>query len=391
MAAKIIIDSPSDDDEPKSQMEHHRLLRPPSLDIIPKTFKSFPQSIIQSIETNRKQRLPYTRSSTDFLHVQQSSIDTTDDDIDDNYETTTTTTTTTSNSSRKRSLNVSHNDRVPLEIRVTLYPDEPNQNLTNGQIILTNSAYGNEIDGSDPSFLEIKSSKQKRIEYLRRTLLDHRFSRRMQSSFSSSTTLRSLNRRRSTQNFSQRSSRRPSHYLSRNSKWHFVRNHLHDIAMMSESYARIKVVERDLRWIHLREVICKHMFDMREMSILRQQDDGTIGKSAKTSFDLKSIPHNEVVHVEQDGRVYSMGIRDLVLGRFIGEDLQLDTVAQLEARRKFQVKQNLSKRQEGRARLKKNIAFSFCLCNLSFIALMFAAMFIFAMTTIVELRSREFF
>ncbi|CAF5048790.1 unnamed protein product, partial [Rotaria sp. Silwood1] len=56
--------------------------------------------------------------------------------------------------------------------------------------------------------------------------------------------------------------------------------------------------------------------------------------------------------------IYSMGIRDLVLGRFIGDDdLQLDTIAQLVARRKFQVKQNILKQQEGRTRLKKKYCF----------------------------------
>ncbi|CAF0933877.1 unnamed protein product [Rotaria sordida] len=404
MATKIIIDSASDkdddnddddddDDESKSPIERHHLLRLPSLSpdtIIPKTFKPFPQNIIQSIETDRKQRLPNSHSALTLLPIRQSSIDTTDDDIDDNYETTTTTTTT--NSSRKRSSVVNHNQRRPSEIRVTLYPDELDENFIDKKVKLINSTYENEINSSDPSLSEIKSSKQKRIEYLRRALLERRFSRRLHSSFPSSTTLRSFNQRRSTQALSQRSSRRPSHYLSRNSKWHFVRNHLHDIAMMNESYARMKIVQNDLRWMNLREFILKQLLDMREMSILRQQDDdGNLKKSIKTSFDLKTIQNSEVVHVEHDGRVYSMGIRDLVLGRRTGdEDLQLDTITQLEARRKFRVKQNLLKQQEGRARLKKNIAFSFCLCNLSFIVLMFAAMFIFAMTTIVELRSREF-
>jgi hypothetical protein len=163
--------------------------------------------------------------------------------------------------------------------------------------------------------------------------------------------------------------------------------------MMSESYARVKSLEQDLRWINLREKIRAQVVDMREMSLLRQQDDGllTKKKSLKTRFDLKTIPVNEVIHVERDGKVYSMGTRDLVLGRLLGdEDIQLDTFAQLDARRQLQVQQHLVKQQEGRTRLKKHIAFSFCLCNLSFIVLMFAAMFIFAMKTIFELRSREF-
>lgn len=83
--------------------------------------------------------------------------------------------------------------------------------------------------------------------------------------------------------------------------------------------------------------------------------------------------------------------RDLVLGRFLGEeDAQLDKILQLGARREIGVKQNILRQQEGRTRLKRHIAFCFCLCNLSFIILMFAMMFIFATATIVELRSRDF-
>jgi hypothetical protein len=200
-----------------------------------------------------------------------------------------------------------------------------------------------------------------------------------------------LNRRRSTQTFPQRFYRRQPYTLARNSRWHFVRYHLHDIAMMNESYARMKLIERDLRWIHLREEICKRVLDMREMSLLRQQDDGKLKASTKTTFDLKAIPINEVVHVERDGRIYSIGTRDLVLGRLIsGTEIQLDTFAQLDARRKVVVKQDLLRQQEGRTRLKKHIAFSFCLCNLSFIVLMFAAMFIGVMKTIIELKSRQY-
>jgi hypothetical protein len=164
--------------------------------------------------------------------------------------------------------------------------------------------------------------------------------------------------------------------------------------MMSESYARMKLIEQDLRWINLRERIRTQVLDMREMSLLRQQDDGLVvsnKKSQKTKFNLKTIPISEIVHVERDGRVYSMSTRDLVLGRLLDhEDIHLDRFAQLDARRQFQVQQHLLKQQEGRTRLKKHIAFSFCLCNLSFIVLMFASMFIFAMKTILELRSREF-
>lgn len=275
------------------------------------------------------------------------------------------------------------------------------ENLTHSQLEMSNSQFKNDLRSSDPALLERKTSKEKRADYLCRTLLDHRFTRRIHSSFSSSTTLRSLSRRRSTQNLSARQGpnhtatrhRRQPGSLSRNSKWRIVRRRLHDIAMMSESYARVRSAERNLQWINLREKIRSQVMEIREMSLMRQQDEGVVAKnkSFKTKFDLKTIPVEEMLHVERDGRVFSMSTRDLVLGRLLSdEDLQLDTFAQLDARRHFQVQQKLLRQQKGRTRMKKHIAFSFCLCNLSFIVLMCAAMFIFAMKTILELRSRDF-
>jgi hypothetical protein len=351
MTTNIVIKCPSDEEISKSNIEQHHFLHPPST-----TLKPFPQSIIQSIENDRTYHLPHARTTSDFRKINQLSFDTNDD-----YEIIP--------SDRKHSLFVGRTHRSPSDIRINVYPDGEN-----------------EKHNSDLSLIEIKNSKQNRVDHVRRTLFDHRFGRRIHSSFSSSTTLRSINnRRRSIPNY-----RRQTIYLPRNSKWHFVRKHLHDIAMMNETYARMKLIEQDLRWIHLREEICKRVLDRREMSILRQQDDGKVKKSQKTNFDLKTIPIDEVVHVERDGRVYSIGTRDLVLGRLIGnEEIDLDTFAQLDARRKFQVKQNLLRQQEGRTRLKKYIAFSICLFNLSFIVLMFAAMFIFAMKTIIELKSRQ--
>lgn len=394
MATNKNIDNPSDDDKPKSNIERRRLLNPLTYEKVPLTFKPFPPSIIQSIENQRRQRLPQSRSAIDFHTIQQSSIDTTDDDIDDNYETTTTTTTTTTNSSRKRLLNAKNFPRIPPlpppppDIRITLYSSTETANkLLSGKA----SSSRSELHSSDPSIIEIKSSKQRSTDFLRRPSPDYRLNRQKRTSVSSSRSIRSINRRRSTPSFMHRAHRRSTSHLPRNSKWHFVRNHLHDIAMMSHSYARIKLVERDLRWVKLREEVCKHVLDMREMSILRQQDDGRL-KKAKTSFDLKTMPKNEVVHVDHDGQIFSLDIRDLVLGHSIQDKhVPLDAFAQFQARRKLQVKQDLLKQQEGRTRLKKQIAFLFCLCNLSFIVFMFAAMFIFATTTIVELRSREFF
>jgi hypothetical protein len=393
MATSITLNSSIDDEKKpiiQTQVEQQYLLHPST-----KIFKPFPSTIIQSIEADRRQRrsqLPH--SSADFLTVKQSSID---DDLDENNQIITT------KISNQPKLKLSSSlQRTPSEIRVTLYPDEDitiHESLTNSQLEVSKSHYKNELRGSDPSLIDSKISKHNRGDNLRRTLFDHRFGRRIHSSFSSSTTLRSLSRRRSTQNLTSRltshpaRNRRHAYHLPRNSKWHIVRHRLHDIAMMSENYARMKLVEQDLRWQNLRERIRAQVLDMREMSILRQQDDGLVSKkkSQKTRFNLKTIPIDEVVHVERDGRVFSMSTRDLVLGRLLGdEDIQLDTFAQLDARRQFQVQQHLLKQQEGRTRLKKHIAFSFCLCNLSFIALMFAAMFIFAMKTIFELRSREF-
>jgi hypothetical protein len=396
MATTITFNLPIDDEKKpiiQTQIEHPYLLHPPT-----KTFIPIPPAIIQSVEAARRRTLPGSHSTSDFLSVKQSSIDTTDDDLDENNQTP----TTSSHKNRKRPKLSSHTRQTPSEIRVTLFPDDNSnirENLATSQLEVSKSTYNNELRGSDPSLLDTKICKQNRVDYLRRTLLDHRFGRRIHSSFSSSTTLRSLSRRRSTQNLTSRlpstvaRNRRNVFHLSRNSKWHIVRLRLHEIAMMSESYARMKLVEKDLRWIDLRERIRAQVLDMREMSILRQQDDGLLlkKKSHKTRFDLKAIPANEVVHVERDGQVVSMSTHDLVLGRLIGdEDIKLDTFAQLYARRLFQVHQRLVRQQEGRTRLKKHIAFSFCLCNLSFIALMFAAMFIFAMKTILELKSKEY-
>ena len=385
MTTRTIVVYASPDEEGKSFPENHHLLRPPD-EISQYVYKPFPPSILQSIEDDRRRReLPHVRSASDFLHVQQSSIETTDDDLADNEDTSSSLT-----KPRKRSLIATRTRRSPSEIRVSLYPDSP-QDLLDRENDPSGSTYDDNLRASDPALLETKFAKQTRSAPFRRALLDHRFGRRIHSSFSSSTTLRSSSRRRSMQNLPSRSSRRHTHYLLRTSKWHFVRNHLNEIAMMNEKYARMKIIEQDLRWVHLREQICKQVLDMREMLILRREDEGVGKKTQKTNFDLKAIPDNDVVHVERDGRVYSIGTRDLVLGRMIGgQTVQLDTFAQLDARRKFQVKQNLSKQQEGRTRLKKNIAFSFCLCNLSFIVLMFATMFLFAMKTFIELRSREF-
>lgn len=391
MATTITFNLPSDDETKpiiQTQTDQQYLLRPPG-----KIFKPFPSTIKQSIETNRQQlHMTGSHSTIGFLPVKRASIDTTAD-LDENHLLTI--------SEENQPLSIR---RAPSEIRVTLFPDEK---LTSSQLEVSESIPEKSLRLSDPSLANPKSLKINRNDYGRRSIFDHRFGRRIHSSFSSSTTLRSLSRRRSTtpqsllpprlnlNNISTISrSRRHTYRLPRNSKWHIVRHRLHDIAMMSDSYARNKLLEQDIRWAQLREKICAQVFDMREMSLLRQQDDGLIPKKKirKTRFDLKTIPVNELIHVERDGRVYSMSTRDLVLGRLLGdEDIHLDAFAQLDARRHLQVQQRLLKQQEGRTRLKKHIAFSFCLCNLSFIALMFAAMFIFAMKTIIELRSREFF
>ena len=367
----------------QTQIEHPSMLHPST-----NTLKPLPSAMVQSIETHHRSRLPTSHSTSDVLNVKQSFIDKNASDG-----------RARKNSSEHSKL-TSRTRRSPSEVRVTLFPEEEMnvyENLTHSQLEMSTSQFNNELRSSDPVLLERKTSREKRADYLRRTLLDHRFGRRIHSSFSSSTTLRSLSRRRSTQNLLARQAatrhRRPATALPRDSKWHVVRRRLHDIAMMSESYARMRTVERDLRWINLREKIRAQVQDMREMSLMRQQDDGVVAKnkSFKTKFDLKTIPMDEMLHVERDGRVFSMSTRDLVLGRLLSdEDLQLDPFAQLDARRQFQVQQKLLRQQEGRTRLKKHIAFSFCLCNLSFIVLMSAAMFIFAMKTILELRSLAF-
>lgn len=308
------------------------------------------------------------RSNSDLLHVHRSSIDTTDDDYPDHDETGT---TTSSAKQRRRFLFATRSKDSPRRVRLSLVP----------QSTLNESDYR----GSDPSFSHVKETRTPRLVPIAR------LSHRLHSSFSSNSSGRSSIRRRSVQTFSNRSHRRQLHNLPSNSKWRFVRQNLQRIAMMNENYARAKAIERNHRWMHLREEICKQVLEMREMSILQQQYEGLISQNFKTNFDLKSIPIDEVVHVERDGRVFSIGTRDLVLGRTIKTDeIDLDAFAQFAARRQFQVKQNLLKRQQGRTRLKKKIAFSFCFCNLFLIALMCAVMFVCTTKTLIELQSSTF-
>lgn len=393
MSTTITFNLPADDESKpiiQTHVERQYLLRPPT-----KIFKALPPTIIQSIEADRRQR-QVSRSSADIFSGRQSSIDNTDDELD---------ATSHSPAPRKQTrpkLSARVN-RSPSDVRVTLYPERnltAYESLTHSQSEVSDAPRrSNDHRQSDPSLVDDKTSKPSANEQLRRTILEHRFGRRIHSSFSSSTTLRSLSRRRSTQTLSPRQSnsssrnRRHVHQLPRNSKWHLVRQRLPEIAMMSESYARMKTLEQDLRWSNLREKIQAQLLDMREMNLLRQQHDGVLPKkkTQKIKFDVEGIPADDIVHVERDGQVYSMTTRDLVLGRLLdASDIQLDTFAQLDARRQFRVQQNYLKQQEGRTRLKKHIAFSFCLCNLSFIVLMFAAMFIFATNTILEMRAKMY-
>ncbi|CAF4647023.1 unnamed protein product [Rotaria sp. Silwood1] len=342
--ATTITFSLTNDDETKpifdSQLEDQYLLSPPKT-----VFKPLPPVIKQTIETDRRQhRIPISKSTSDFLTVKQISIDIPDDDYSVHNQTTIN--KIRSHENRNHSILSSRRTRSPSELRVTLYSDENinvHENLTHSQLEISDSKYKNGLGRSDLSLVDRRNLKQNRIDIIRRALLERRFARRIHSTYSSSTTLRSLSRRRSTQNLYFRS-RRNLYHLPRNSKWHIVRHRLHDIAMMSESYARMKLLEQDLRWANLREKIRIQVLDMREMSLLRQQDDGLIlkKKSHKTRFDLKDIPIDEVVHIERDGRVYSISTRDLVLGRLLcDEAIQLDTFAQLDARRQFQIQQHL--------------------------------------------------
>lgn len=391
MATAITFDL-ADDEEIKSpienEIEHRHLLRPPT-----HHYKPLPLSIIKSIENDRRQqqqrRIPISHSTSDVLAVKRPSIDTTKDDIRVNNQKKVAKSILHKNFHRLKVL--SRTNRTPSETRISVYVNEHadfDENLNKSHLGVSIPRSQNELGSSDPSLLDVKPLRQNRVDHVRRAILEHKFGRRIHSSFSSSTTLRSVGRRRSTQNLPSRTRRNIIH-LPRNSKWHIVRRRLNDIAMMSESYARMKLIEQDLRWINLRETVRAQVLDMREMSLLRQQEDGLKSKkkSYKSKVDLKMIPIDEVVHVERDGRVHSMSTRDLVLGRLLcDEDIELDTFAQLDARRQFQIQQHLVKQQEGRTRLKKHIAFSFCLCNLSFIVLMFAAMLIFATKTILQLR-----
>ena len=283
--------------------------------------------------------------------------------------------------------------RIIICITPRLYSDNDinlHGNLINSKSTASESTYKSQLHNSYLSLSDTKYSKQNHVNSVRRVLPQNRLSRRLYNLSASSITLRS-GRQFSLPSFSSRHRRKT--YLSPNSKWHIVRQRLNDIAMMSESYSRFKLFEQDARWTDLLERVHTQVLDMREMSQLRLQDDGVRLKHRwhKTKFDIKAIPPDEVVHVERDGQVHSIGTRDLVLGRVLfNEAIRLDAFAQLDARRQFRIQQRLVKQKEGKTRLKKHIAFSFCLCNLSFIVLMFATMLIFVVKTILELKLREF-
>lgn len=158
--------------------------------------------------------------------------------------------------------------RSPSELRVNLFPADEihfRNDFDQSQIEISSS--------SDPSLIENKPNKQKRSEALRNALLDHRLGRRIHSSLSSSNVLRPSLRRRSTQNVFARQ-RRNLGTLRKNSKWRIVQNRLHEIAMLSEPFAKRTAAEKDFRWILLREQIRRQILDIREMSLLR----GTVQK-----------------------------------------------------------------------------------------------------------------
>ena len=170
MATTITINTPIDD-ETKSiiptQVEHQYVLRSPT-----KVLKSFPPTIIQSIEADRRRRqLPISNSTSDFLTVNESSIDTADEDLEENNQRTIPT-RTMSYQNQKRSILSSRTKRPPSDVHVTLYPEESvniHENLTNSQLEVSEPKVNNELRGSDPSLPDTKTSKQNRVEYLRRT------------------------------------------------------------------------------------------------------------------------------------------------------------------------------------------------------------------------------
>ena len=355
-----------------------------------KVLKPFPPAIIKSIETNRRQQyLSTSYSSSDFLATQKSLINKIDTDLEEDKQTILNNINRSCHSSRLST----HREPSSSELRLTLYSDDDKNlqdNLLNAKSTTSKLTYKNKLYNSHLSFSDTKYSKQSRADSLRRVLSRNCLTHRLHDSSSPSIITLRLDQRRSLPSFSSRHRRKP--HLSPNSKWYIVHQRLNDIAMMNESYSRLKLFERDIRWIDLRQRVHAQLLDMREMSQLRLQDNGVRlkHKRHKTKFDIKAIPPDEVVHIERDGEVHSIGTRDLVLGRVLfDEAVRLDAFAQLDARRQFRIQQHLVQEKEGKTRLKKHIAFSLCLCNLSFIALMFAIMLIFAVKTIFALKLRE--
>lgn len=186
--------------------------------------------------------------------------------------------------------------------------------------------------------------------------------------------------------------RRPARRISRYSRWHIVRSNITEIAMMNEDFARRKLIEGDPRWSNLRQQILERIVEMREISFLRKQNEDSAETKTKKISSLKSISFDEVVHLERDGKVYSIATRDLILGRLTNpEDVSLDTLDQLVARRRFQVKQTLLRRQQGRTRFKRQVAFTLCLFNILLIVFMFVLLFLYVIRTVVLFKTRAVF
>ncbi|CAF0841588.1 unnamed protein product [Didymodactylos carnosus] len=271
----------------------------PEIQLQPKTLKPFPPSILNSIERHRK-ALPYSQSNSDFLTVTQSSLDTDDSDSQK------------TEGDRKQ--------RSPSEVRISLFPGtgvKRLNSLSKSEVEVSDRM--SSMRGSDPSIIE--SATKPRFDNLRKSLLDKKLSRRIHSSFGSSSTLRSMVFRRRSSNVS--SNRR--HHIKTDSKWHTVRKKLPDIASMSETYIRVKNKNADWNWARLKQPLFLQVQELREMSQMQEIDDENKEKSPKTGFKLKNIMEDEVIHIDIDGVIHTISTLDLITGR-LKQDVHIDKI-----------------------------------------------------------------
>ena len=107
-------------------------------------------------------RLPISHSTSDILDIELSLMNPM--------------TGETKSSSPNLSKSSSRTKRLPSDIRLVLYPDtdlKVYENLTFSQSEISKPTHSNDLRSSDPSLVAGKSLKQRHVDFIRRTFLEH--------------------------------------------------------------------------------------------------------------------------------------------------------------------------------------------------------------------------